>query len=54
MRAYRQRRRDGLRCLTIELRDSEIAVLIGEKGVARNDQEAIRDALCAHLERTLG
>jgi hypothetical protein len=54
MRAHRQRRRDGLRCLTIELRDSEIAVLIGEKGVARNDQEAIRDALYAHLERTLG
>jgi hypothetical protein len=54
MRAHRQRRQDGLRCLTIELRESEIAVLIGEKGVACNDLDAVRDALYAHLERTLG
>jgi len=53
MRAHRQRRRDGLRCLTIELRETEIDVLIGKKIVARNDQDAIRDALYAHLERTL-
>jgi hypothetical protein len=53
MRAHRQRRRDGLRCLIIELRETEIDALIGKKAVARNDQDAIRDALYAHLERTL-
>ena len=53
MRAHRQRRREGLRCLTIELRETEINALIGKKAVARNDQDAIRDALYAHLERTL-
>jgi hypothetical protein len=53
MRAHRQRRRDGLHCLTIELRETEIDVLLGRKADARNDQDAIRDALYAHLERTL-
>jgi hypothetical protein len=56
MRAHRQRRRDGLRCLTIELRVTEIDALI-RKGMlktdARNDPYAIRDALYAHLDRTL-
>jgi hypothetical protein len=36
-----------------KLRDSEINALIGKKAVTRNDQDAIRDALYAHLERTL-
>jgi hypothetical protein len=53
MRAHRQRRRDGLRCLTIELRETEIDVLIGKKADARNDANAIRDALYAHLDHTL-
>ena len=56
MRAHRQRRRDGLRCLTIELRETEIDALIRKgmlKADARNDGDAIRDALYAHLERTL-
>jgi hypothetical protein len=53
MRAHRQRRRDGLRCLTIELRETEIDVLLGRKVDARNDPDAIRDALYAHLDRTL-
>jgi hypothetical protein len=56
MRAHRQRRQDGLRCLTIELRETEIDALIGKgmlKADARNDPYAIRDALYAHLERTL-
>jgi hypothetical protein len=53
MRAHRQRRRDGLRCLTIELRETEINALLGRKADARNDPDAIRDALYAHLERTL-
>ena len=53
MRRHRERRRDGLRCLTIELRETEIDVLLGRKADARNDADAIRDALYAHLERTL-
>ena len=53
MRAHRQRRRDGLRCVTIELRETEINVLLGKKVDARNDQQAIRDALYAHLDLTL-
>jgi hypothetical protein len=56
MRAHRQRRRDGMRCLTLEIRDGEIDALIRKKMLkadARNDQHAIRNALYAHLERTL-
>ena len=53
MRLHRERRRKGLRCLTIEILETEIDALIGKKAVARNDQDAIRDALYAHLERTL-
>jgi hypothetical protein len=37
----------------LELRETEIDALIGKKVVARNDADAIRDALYAHLERTL-
>jgi hypothetical protein len=54
MRRHRERRRDGLRCLTIELRETEIDVLLGKKADGRHDPDAIRDALYAHLERTLG
>jgi hypothetical protein len=39
--------------MTIELRETEIDALIGKKAVARNDEDAIRHALYAHLERTL-
>jgi hypothetical protein len=57
MRRHRQRRRNRLRCLTIELRETEIGVLI-QKGLlksdAHNDLRAIRKALYAHLDRTLG
>jgi hypothetical protein len=56
MRAHRQRRRDGLRCLTIELRDTEIDALIRKellKPETRNDLSAIIDALYAFLDRTL-
>ena len=56
MRRHRERRRDGLRCLTIELRETEIDALI-RKGMlktdARNDRDAILNALYAHLEHTL-
>jgi hypothetical protein len=56
MRAHRQRRRDGLRCLTIELRESEIDALIRKqllKPETRNDRNAIIDALYAFLDGTL-
>ena len=56
MRAHRARRRKGLRCVMIQLRETEIDVLIRKgllKADARNDLRAIRNALHAHLDRTL-
>ena len=57
MRRHRQRRRNGLRCLIIELRATEIETLI-RKGLltaeTRNDASALRKALYLHLDRTLG
>jgi hypothetical protein len=55
-RAYRQRRRDGLRCVTLEIRDSEIDALIGKqllKPETRNDLRAIIEAFYAFLDQTL-
>ena len=57
MRRHRQRRCDGLRCLVIELRETEIDELICKgllKPETRNDTSAIIDALYAHLDHTLG
>jgi hypothetical protein len=52
MRLHRDRRKRGLRCLTIELRETEIDVLVG-KGLltseTRHDAGAVCDALYAHL-----
>jgi hypothetical protein len=57
MRRHRQRRRDGLRCLNVELRETEIDTLI-RRGLlnneTRNDPGAIMDALYAFLDSTLG
>jgi hypothetical protein len=56
-RRSRQRRRDGLRSLWIELRETEVATLISKKLLkidARNDDHAVRTALYAHLDHTLG
>jgi hypothetical protein len=57
MRLHRERRRQGLRCLTIELRQTEIEALI-RKGLLnpepRNNPTALRKALYAFLDRTLG
>ena len=56
MRRHRQRRRDGLRCLVVELRETEIDVLV-QKGLlnadARNDTRAVREALYQYFESTL-
>ena len=56
MRRHRERRRDGLRCLRIELRATEINELITRGFLAsdsRNEQAAVRDALYAFLDHTL-
>jgi hypothetical protein len=57
MRLHRERQRRGLRCLTVELRETEIDTLIRRgmlKADARNDPSAVCKALYAHLDRTLG
>jgi hypothetical protein len=57
MRRSRERRRDGLRCLRVELRETEIDALI-RKGMleseTRNDTNAVIRALYAFFDRTLG
>jgi len=56
MRRHRQRRRDGMRCVTIELRETEIDELIGWgllRTDARNDARAVCDALYAFFDRAL-
>jgi hypothetical protein len=53
----RERRRHGSRCLTIELRETEIDALIRKgllKSETRNDPSAVSKALYALLDRTLG
>ena len=56
MRNHRERRRLGLRCVTVQLRETETDVLI-QKGLlkpdARNGTYDLRDALHAYLDRTL-
>ena len=56
MRRHRERRRDGMRCLLVELTDTEIDALV-RKGLLKpetcHDQNAIADALYNFLERTL-
>jgi hypothetical protein len=56
MRYHRERRREGIRCVTIELRETEIAELIRRKLLeagARNDLRAIRSVIHLHLDDTL-
>lgn len=56
MRSHRKRRRLGLRCVTVQLRATEIDVLIQKnllKHDARNDARAVRDALHLYFDRTL-
>lgn len=57
MRRHRQRRRDGLRCFVVELRETEIDALIRMqllKLEMRNDARAVTAALYAYLDRALG
>ena len=56
MRRHRLRRRDGLRCLIIELRETEIDALVIRgllKQETRNDSNAIIEALYGFLDRAL-
>jgi hypothetical protein len=56
MRRHRQRRRDGLKCITIELCDPEIDELVNQGLLAhesRNDADEIRLALYKLFEQTL-
>ena len=57
MRRYRQRQRDGLRCLMIELRETEIDALIRNGLLAaenRHDYDSVQSALYAFLDHALG
>jgi hypothetical protein len=57
MRRHRQRRRDGLRCFMIELRETEIDALM-RKGLLgaenRHDYESVQSALYVFLDHALG
>ena len=57
MRLHRERRWRGLRCLTIELRETEVDALIRGgllEQETRNDRNAVLEALYGHFNRTLG
>jgi hypothetical protein len=53
MARHRDRRRKGLRCITIELRETEIDALIRRGWLYRDDRTdpaAVRKALCDFLD----
>ena len=56
MRLYRARKLAGLRCLTLEVRETEIAALV-RRGLLRADSQtddnAVRDAFYSLLDRSL-
>jgi hypothetical protein len=57
VRLHRERKRLGLRCLTIEIRDREINALVRHgllDGEKRDDTRAIRAAFHQYLDQTLG
>ena len=53
MRYHRERRREGIRCVTLELRETEIIRRKLLEAGARNDLRAIRSAIHLHLDDTL-
>jgi hypothetical protein len=56
MRAHRERKKNGMRCVTIELRDTEIDALIGKhllKAQDRTDTTAIAEAPYTYFDREL-
>jgi hypothetical protein len=57
MRLHRERRRKGLRCLMIDLRETEIDALVRMgllRAEMRNEANAIIEALYDYFDRTLG
>ena len=57
MRRSRRRRRDGLRCFRLEIRDSEIEGLVRRGLLPASEQtnrNAIMKAMYAFFDRTLG
>jgi hypothetical protein len=57
MRRSRQRRRDGLRCFRLELRDNEIEALVRLRLLSpdeKTSRNAVARAMYAFLDRTLG
>jgi len=57
MRLFRERRRKGLRCVTVELHEDEIDALVRMGLLApemRNDANSVIAALYAYFDRTLG
>ena len=56
LRRHRERRKDGLRCMTIELRETEVTALV-RKGFleedACNNRQAVMNAFYGFLDRTL-
>ena len=56
MRRHRQRQSKGLRCLTIELHETEVDVLIQRgllKAEMRNNSSAVIEALYDYLYQTM-
>jgi hypothetical protein len=56
MRLHRERRRRGLRCLMIELRETDVDTLIRGgllEQETRNDRNAVLKALYSHFNLTL-
>ena len=56
MRVHRERKKSGMRCVMLELRETEINALIRKgflKADARNDTSAIVDAIYAYFDREL-
>ena len=56
MRLHRERKKNGMRCLMIELRETEIDALIRKgflKSDTRNDTAGITDAIYAYFDREL-
>jgi|HubBroStandDraft_6_1064221.scaffolds.fasta_scaffold617245_3 hypothetical protein len=57
MARHRSRRRNGLRCITIEVRETEIDALVRRGRLSRDrraDRIAVRNALHALLEDVFG
>jgi hypothetical protein len=56
MRRHRERRHKGLRCLMIQLRETEVDALILQgllQSEMRNNPSAVKTALYRFLDRTL-